>query len=147
MPKMPPALKACYHLERRYRTDADFAHVMQATESMKLIQDAITDHAGLPSMTFDERLRDQQHVSHEWNGEVARLERDNRRLEKEVSELQNRLAAHEDGPPVFVDASCGDDTGFSLSGVLEVIEQARWRGINITPDQLTDALEGRRVFL
>lgn len=135
---MLTALKACYHMEQRYRTDANFAHVMHMTESMMLIQEAIANDRGKPPMTFEQRLADQQNVTHGWKSDVRRLEKEVEVLEDKIERLDGETVA------VFV---ADDDTGYSLSGVHDLITQARLRGVSITPDQLEDALEGRPVFL
>lgn len=142
MAKMSKALKACYHMVRRYRSCANFAYVMQMTESMELIQSAIAEHEGKPEMTFEERLADQQDVVHEFKGDIWHLEKKVRKLERRLeSSIDAGMCAIEDEQDRFTtefDAICR---------IEDLILAAEIKRVNITPEQLRDAIAGQLVFV
>lgn len=140
--KMSTAIKACYHIERRYRESANFAYVMQMTESMELVQSAICEHEGKPPMTFKERLKDQQNVFHDWKHDVGRLE-------KELAKVQRKLDAARAGEDYVSEEDEKRELHSmrAICRVEELMQYAELRGSTITPEQLADAIAGNYVFV
>lgn len=145
--KMSTAVKACYHIVNRYRRCPDFANVMQMTESLEMVQTAIAEHEGKEPMTFEERLKDQQNVSHDWKGRVHQLE-------ETVSRLESKLDDAEDIGQVVASAARdeSEDRQERLIAEAEVdrvralMRDAELRGGTVTVEQLADAIAGNHVF-